>query len=395
MPETYETRKDLPPEAKGNPKWRDTTDALWMRSSLSQPDSEVIVEVATFDDGFRAVRDGKSPEKGTLFFTPTEWEAGHSTIRERYRLLLARVLQTDAATFTEHALHHGEAGRVRAVTEGVITLDELTGGADLVPMAVRNARAAHQSATLTQDPQMASAAAEALQVAGWLAFDADDQPLARRLTSASVLTAGASGDHLAELFALSQLAMQDTHEQRPDQARKVCDHALGQDLAPRVRGLFELRLARAQGQEGTPVRAVEMLNRARSRLRGESPDRDPPWTWWVTDAELAWHEAMIHADNDQWDMAADLFEAAVHGRPNGYRRGMLNDAAHLVHALVRVRSWRRATRCSLTRLSQPWDRSVQGAPRPCSCTPKGSWNRPGRPLAQEPVIHAIAGLGSG
>ena len=45
---------------------------------------------------------------------------------------------------------------------------------------------------------------------------------------------------------------------------------------------------------------------------------------------------------NQWDMAADLFEAAVHGRPNGYRRGMLNDAAHLVHALVRVRSWRRA-----------------------------------------------------
>ena len=75
MPETHETRKDLPPEAKDNPKWRDTTDALWMRSSLSQPDSEAIVEVAIFDDGFRAVRDGKSPEKGTLFFTPTEWEA--------------------------------------------------------------------------------------------------------------------------------------------------------------------------------------------------------------------------------------------------------------------------------------------------------------------------------
>lgn len=67
--------RELPPEAMGNEKWHDTTDAVWMRSSLSSEDSEAIVEVAKFDDGFRAVRDGKNPEKGTLFFTPAEWEA--------------------------------------------------------------------------------------------------------------------------------------------------------------------------------------------------------------------------------------------------------------------------------------------------------------------------------
>ncbi|WP_017604879.1 DUF397 domain-containing protein [Nocardiopsis alkaliphila] len=75
MSEQTEAKRDLPPEAMGNEKWHDTTDAVWMRSSLSNPDSEAIVEVAEFDDGFRAVRDGKSPEKGTLFFTPAEWEA--------------------------------------------------------------------------------------------------------------------------------------------------------------------------------------------------------------------------------------------------------------------------------------------------------------------------------
>ncbi|GAA1115666.1 DUF397 domain-containing protein [Nocardiopsis metallicus] len=69
------TSQKIPPEAMGNEKWHDTTHAVWMRSSLSNPDSEAIVEVAEFDDGFRAVRDGKSPEKGTLFFTPAEWEA--------------------------------------------------------------------------------------------------------------------------------------------------------------------------------------------------------------------------------------------------------------------------------------------------------------------------------
>ncbi|MGW8529193.1 MULTISPECIES: DUF397 domain-containing protein [Nocardiopsidaceae] len=75
MSEQREARRDLPPEAMGNEKWHDTTDAVWMRSSLSKEESEAVVEVATFDDGFRAVRDGKSPEKGTLYFTPAEWEA--------------------------------------------------------------------------------------------------------------------------------------------------------------------------------------------------------------------------------------------------------------------------------------------------------------------------------
>ncbi|MBB6121165.1 DUF397 domain-containing protein [Nocardiopsis algeriensis] len=75
MSEQTREGRELPPEARGNEKWHDTTHAVWMRSSLSKEESSAIVEVATFDDGFRAVRDGKSPEKGTLFFTPAEWEA--------------------------------------------------------------------------------------------------------------------------------------------------------------------------------------------------------------------------------------------------------------------------------------------------------------------------------
>lgn len=74
-PSSDTSRRDLPPEARGNEKWHDTTNAVWMRSSLSREDSEAIVEVAKFDDGYRAVRDGKNPDKGILFFTPAEWEA--------------------------------------------------------------------------------------------------------------------------------------------------------------------------------------------------------------------------------------------------------------------------------------------------------------------------------
>ncbi|WP_017606849.1 hypothetical protein [Nocardiopsis alkaliphila] len=268
-----------------------------------------------------------------------EWEAGRSTIRERYRLLLARVLPLDPKTLADRPMGGTEADRVRSITKGLIALDELTGGADLLPVAVRNARTCHRAVLATRNKDMASAAAEASQVAGWLAFDAEELPLARRLTNASVQLSRAGGDHFAKLFALSQLAMLDAHERRPDQARPVCEHVLAQDLSPRVRGLFELRLARAQGQEGTPGRAVETLNRARARLGEGNRERDPAWTWWITDAELSWHEAMIHADNGDWTTAVDLFELALGGRPPGYQRGALHDAAHLVHAQSRVRAW--------------------------------------------------------
>ncbi|MBB6122242.1 hypothetical protein FHS13_004231 [Nocardiopsis algeriensis] len=68
------------------------------------------------------------------------WEAGRSTIRERYRLLPARVLQMDTGTFEERPVAHSNTVRVRAVTSDVIALDELTGEADLLPMAVRTTR---------------------------------------------------------------------------------------------------------------------------------------------------------------------------------------------------------------------------------------------------------------
>lgn len=48
---------------------------------------------------------------------------------------------------------------------------------------------------------------------------------------------------------------------------------------------------------------------------------------------------MIHVDNEDWAKAVDLFEVALRGRPPGYQRGALNDAAHLVHAQSRVRAW--------------------------------------------------------
>lgn len=74
------------------------------------------------------------------------------------------------------------------------------------------------------------------------------------------------------------------------------------------------------------------------RANGTS-DRDPPWAWWITNGELTWHEAMIHADNGQWDQAQELFALAREQRPARYPRGPLVDAVHQAHALVHLKAW--------------------------------------------------------
>ncbi|MEU0237696.1 hypothetical protein ABZ234_08390 [Nocardiopsis sp. NPDC006198] len=270
-----------------------------------------------------------------------DWERGKHHIQERYRLLLAQVLDLDAADLApEPDEPTPQNHRARQTSAHIIALNEIHGSTDLLPLAVRSAHTALADAHTQATSDMASAAAEALQVAGWIAFDADEHLLARRLTSASVLTARVGSDRAAELFALSQLAMHDAHEHRPENARTVSEYALSWNLTPHMEALFLLRLARAHGQSNSPDRAVRTLNRSRSLLQEGPTTGDPPWADWLTDAELHWHEAMIHADNERWFTATDLFEAAYRSRPpSPYRRSALSYAAHHAHALAQVGSW--------------------------------------------------------
>lgn len=47
----------------------------WIKSSFSDQNGGECVEVATFADGSRAVRDSKNPSGAKLNFTPGEWTA--------------------------------------------------------------------------------------------------------------------------------------------------------------------------------------------------------------------------------------------------------------------------------------------------------------------------------
>lgn len=62
---------------------RDLTQLQWSKSSWSHDDDppDNCVEVASFSDGVRAVRDSKRPDLGALMFTAAEWSAFAAGVR--------------------------------------------------------------------------------------------------------------------------------------------------------------------------------------------------------------------------------------------------------------------------------------------------------------------------
>lgn len=237
---------------------------------------------------------------------------------------------------------HHMADAIRARSARVIALDTRFGARDLVCPSVRAAAWAHRAA---QAPFRAdrdvldvlAASAEAHQVAGWICFDAERQELSHRMTLEAVRSARAAGDRSMEYFALSQLAMQDVHLNRPAEAESICDTAADENVAGAVATLFTLRRARAAGQRGERARAQVLIRETHSRYLEGPRAGDPAWAWWVSAPEIAWHHGMIYAELGEWARSAERFTAAADGP--GYQRAEIIAQTSQLWALAHARAW--------------------------------------------------------
>ncbi|MCK9871368.1 DNA-binding protein [Nocardiopsis dassonvillei] len=280
-----------------------------------------------------------------------DWEKGTYRPRERYRLLLARLLEVDLdhqeGAPAPGLLELPGSGRaeevataVRATSAHIVALDARFGARDLVEVAVRAAAQAHRTAQarFNTDREVLAAAAEAQQIAGWVAFDAERQDLSRRMSLEALLSARSAGDRSMEQFVLGQLAMQDAHLHRPVEAAQICSAALEEGAKGSVRTMFTLRAARAAAQMGEHARARDLIEATHSSYLDGPRDRDPAWAWWLSQAEICWHHAMIHADIGQWTQAVELFAAAC--RPSaGYAWAASIYRASLLWALAHAQAW--------------------------------------------------------
>lgn len=326
-------------------------------------------------------REALAEKVGVTRSTISRWENGQSNPYDRQRRRLAEALEVpledldwwlardrqpgilDAAFNAGPAPWEGLSGSsrarartaddqyvtsVREGTQAMVALDSQYGSDDLVPVVVRAFRAAHgrlvsgrYESNVERDLQ--AAVGEAGELAAWVAYDANQQTVARQLNHEALLVSRLAGDSDMELFGLANLAMQSVHLRRPVEASRIAEQVLTSRISGRTAALFHVRRARALAQLGERQRSLDALRQARALLADGISSRDPEWTWWVDDAELAWHEAMCLADIDDWPRAVDLFRQAYELRPAGKApRGRYNDLAHLLEAQTIVQAWHEA-----------------------------------------------------
>ena len=144
--------------------------------------------------------------------------------------------------------------------------------------------------------RLLAATAELCELAGWTSADAGRNTVAVNYYLRGVSAAHAADDQVLAAHLVSSLAYQLAEAGSPADAVVLARSALARlrraerplsGLTPTVRALFHARLAWAHAQSGNRSEAVQALDRARCEHSRRTPgDPDPPWVYWLTEAEM-------------------------------------------------------------------------------------------------------------
>jgi hypothetical protein len=265
-----------------------------------------------------------------------------NAVGERPPLLIPAL--TAARPPPEYA-DHVHLASVREHIREIVTLDNRFGGADLVRLSARFFRTLHDhigagnyDSRLEHDLQ--AAAGELAEVVGWLAYDAEEHDLVRRMNQESLYFTRLAGDRTMELLTLQNASMHAGALGRPREALQIANSVLegGYRLSPRLRALFLTRKARALAQGGDEG-ALCLFGEVKSLFLEGVGNNDPAWAWWVDERELAWHEAMAQRDLGHSGRAITEFEHSVAATAASEIRSQYLHKSYLLKAQVELRSW--------------------------------------------------------
>jgi transcriptional regulator with XRE-family HTH domain len=234
---------------------------------------------------------------------------------------------------------------IRTRIKTLVEADNLFGSADVLKTSLRVFRTLHDHlGAETYDPRLErhlqSAAGELAELAGWLAYDAAEHELCRRMNQESLYFTRLAGDKTVELLTLQNSSMHAGAQGHPREALQIARSVLEGDyrLTPRLRALFLTRKARAMAQGGDGS-ALTLLPEIRSLFLDGVSDEDPAWAWWIDERELAWHEAMMQRDLGLSGQAIDHFERSVAATPADEIRSQYLHRAYLLQAQVDLSAW--------------------------------------------------------
>jgi hypothetical protein len=242
-----------------------------------------------------------------------------------------------------------------ALIKRLAELDGMHGGADVAPIALRCFRRAQRVLGEGRYPHslerdLEAVTAELGELAGWLLFDAERHDESRLVNTEALTLARIAGDMSIEWFVLTNQAHASVHTGRHREALRISkDMTCDKNLPGRVRALFDVRAARALAGLGDGATALRTFDRARSRFLDGTTARDPAWSWWFDERELAGHEGMIHAVLGNHRRALPNLEMAVErseGREQ-FRWALYVHRANLLRATLAAESWHEAERTAV------------------------------------------------
>ncbi|MBF6202610.1 hypothetical protein IU483_00575 [Streptomyces gardneri] len=284
------------------------------------------------------------------------WEVDDDVKRREFNKLAAASTVAIFAPDSSGRIGMSDVQRLFDDVDALDQEDQRTGGTRLVGLAVEKlTHALDRLETGAFDSTTGSAftraTGELAVLAGWLAYDADRHPLARRcFADAMALGTEANDDDLIAhtcLYAANQsytLARSGLGGS-PHKALQLSDRARGlmRGRPPsRIHALIAVRDAQAYGLLGDRMafgRAIATAWRELDHaMQFEPLEEVPQWLRFVTYSEIADHEARGYADLGDLRRSVELYAAAVE-RPAGMRNATI------------VRAWSAATRARLGDIS--------------------------------------------
>jgi hypothetical protein len=237
---------------------------------------------------------------------------------------------------------------LRSCADAFWTRDQAVGGGALLRQAVRQWRRARRMLDESDYPELVGrdllkVTGDLAVCTGWLAFDAGDVPLARRMYSEAMFVMNGAGDPLLAAHALSASSMLSSYlagtgggQGTARDALRLADQAASAAVRERMPGLhakIALRRATAASLLGDERGFKAEIGRARSELdRGVSAD-DPAWIRFVDEFEVDGHEANGYMNLGQPRVSAELRAKSL-GRPGMRARNRTVARARLASALA-------------------------------------------------------------
>jgi len=190
--------------------------------------------------------------------------------------------------------------------------------------------------------QLMSGVGELAVCVGWLAYDANDQSLARQLYSDALLMAGQSGDHGLAIRAMEKMSLQSVYVSQkngiPGSAREAmrfserAGELARHDPSPQLHALLASRAAIAHAAAGDSQGFTTAISRAWREVDRGFADETPIWLRFVNISEIEVQEARGRLFLGEPVAAADLFRRSLAATLSD--RNSAAYRAHLAAALV-------------------------------------------------------------